>query len=63
LFDRDAEAVGDGDEGVAAAKGVALLAAGRADAFDGNDELIAGFDGLCGGDLIELGNLRGAGVE
>ena len=61
LFDGDAEAIGDGDEGVAAAHGVALTGSEAAGGGDGNDELVAGLDGI--GEGVEGSDFGGAGVE
>ncbi len=55
LLDGDAEAIGDGDEGVVAAHGVALTGREAAAGGDGDDEFIAGLDGV--GEVIEGGDL------
>ena len=47
LFDADTKAIGDGDERVGGFGGVALLSGlGCGDAGDGDDEFVAGLDGL-----------------
>ena len=61
LFDGDAEAIGDGDEGVAAADGVALAGSESAGGGDGDDEFVAGFEGA--GQTIEGRDLGGVSVE
>ena len=61
LFDGDAEAIGDGDEGVAAADGVALAGSESAGGGDGDDEFVAGFDGI--GQRIVGSDFRDVGVK
>ena len=61
LLDGDAEAIGDGNECVVAAHGVALTGSEVTAGGDGDDELIARLDGL--GDVIEGSDLGGVSVE
>ncbi len=63
LFDGYAETIGDGHEGVGLAKRVTLLACGGDRSCDGDDELIAGFNGVCGGDLVVGSDLGCASVK
>ena len=51
LLDGDAEAIGDGDEGVVAAHGVALIWLEATAGGDGDDEFIAGLDRV--GEVID----------
>ena len=60
-FDADAEAVGNGDERIAAARGVTLLSAERsAGGGDGDDELVVGCIGLAA--VISLSVAISAGL-
>ena len=63
LFDRNAEAIGNGDQRIAAACGVALLPGGYA-AYGGDrhDQFVAGLYGLTRCHIVELGDLRGVAM-
>jgi hypothetical protein len=61
LFDGDAEAIGDGDEGIATAHGVARAGSEATAGGDGDDEFVAGFEGA--GQTIEGRDLGSVSVE
>jgi len=61
LLDSHAKPIGDGNERVVAAHGVTLAGSEAAAGRDGDNEFIAGLDGL--GNVIEGSDLGGVGVQ
>ena len=62
LFDRDAESIGDGDQGVATTRGVSLRTRACGDGY-GNDELVSSVDVVGRRETVRGDYVAGTGMQ